>query len=89
MPHPDGDKHHYIPRFYLKRWTNANGRLCEFSRPYDKVKARMTSPKGTGYIPNLYTLPNLDPDLADDWERRFFLRLDDRAALLSTNFART
>jgi hypothetical protein len=32
-------KHHYIPVFYLKQWTNRDGILCEYSRKYKEVKA--------------------------------------------------
>jgi hypothetical protein len=24
-------RHHYIPVFYLKKWTGPDGRLCEYS----------------------------------------------------------
>jgi len=55
------DKHHYIPVFYSKRWAGPDGRLCEFSRPYDVVKPRRTHPDGTGFVRGLYTLPNAPP----------------------------
>src|SRR5580704_19752927 len=58
-------KHHYIPVFYLKKWTAQDGRLWEFSRPYKTpegqpkpdiksipVKARHTYPDATGFIKN-------------------------------------
>ena len=38
--HPDGEKHHYLPVFYLKQWAGKDGRLCEFSRPYKNVKPK-------------------------------------------------
>jgi hypothetical protein len=56
----EGDKHHYIPKFYLKQWVNPadpNRELCEFSRPYKIVKPRRTDPDGTGYQRGLYTFP--------------------------------
>lgn len=46
---PLGQKHHYSPVFYLKRWAGPDDRLCEYSRPYDRAKPRMTHPEGTGY----------------------------------------
>ncbi|RWF79007.1 MAG: DUF4238 domain-containing protein [Mesorhizobium sp.] len=73
-------KHHYIPVFYLKRWAGTDGRLCEFSRPYDqfsrpydhRVKPRMTHPAGTGYEENLYSMQGFEPALAQQIEERFF-----------------
>ena len=35
-------KHHYIPVFYLKQWAGGDGRIFEFSKPYDRVKPRRT-----------------------------------------------
>src|SRR4051812_17007797 len=74
-------KHHYIPVFYLKQWSNRNGRLLEFSRPYgDLVKARPTSPTGTGYVEGLYRLPGLPDELAEEIENKFFKKIDDFAS---------
>jgi hypothetical protein len=54
-------KHHYIPKFYLKQWAGPDGRICEFSRPHKEVKPRMVFPDGTGYERGLYTFPELAP----------------------------
>jgi hypothetical protein len=78
--HPDGEKHHYLPVFYLKQWAGKDGRLCEFSRPYKNVKPKMVSPEGTGYKRGLNTFPSLDSDAADFLEGQFFLQADDLAA---------
>jgi len=40
----EGEKHHYIPQFYLKQWTGVDRRLCEYSRPYDRLKTRRRFP---------------------------------------------
>jgi hypothetical protein len=74
-------KHHYIPEFYLKRWAGADGRLCEYSRPYKDVKARMTYPGGTGYMRGLYTLEGATPDTADTFENDFLSIADGTAAV--------
>jgi hypothetical protein len=56
----EGDKHHYLPKFYLKQWaTGLDGRLCEFSMPYDTVKPKRVHPDGTGYEPDLYNFNTL------------------------------
>lgn len=93
MPKSDGDKHHYVPKFYLKQWVGEDGRLCEFSRPYKPqdghlaprrppVKARWVAPDGTGYLRGLNTFARLRPELADMLERRFFKTVDNDAAVL-------
>jgi hypothetical protein len=74
-----GQKHHYLPVFYLKQWAGPDGRLCEFSRPHKVVKPRRTYPDGTGYERGLYTFEGLSPSVADFLEQQFLLRADDGA----------
>jgi hypothetical protein len=73
-------KHHYIPKFYLKQWACADGRLCEFSRPYKRVEPRRTHPDGTGYIRGLYTFSGLPSAAVNYLENVFLLHADDGAA---------
>jgi hypothetical protein len=73
-------KHHYIPVFYLKQWAGADGRICEFSKPYDRVKARRVFPDATAYVHGLYRIPGLPPHEADFLESYFFKLTDDLAA---------
>lgn len=72
-------KHHYIPRFYLKQWMGTDGFLCEFSRPYRDVVPRRVSPNATGYTKGLYTFSALPPHLANRLETGFLQRTDDLA----------
>jgi hypothetical protein len=67
-----GEKHHYIPSFYSREWAGADGRLCEYSRPYKQVVPRWTHPDGTGYVRGLYTVPKNDPHLSEYIETSFF-----------------
>lgn len=76
----DPGKHHFIPVFYLKNWAGADGRLCEFSRPYNVVKPRRTHPDGTGYVRDLYTVSSLPADMRQIVEKTFMRRTDDLAA---------
>jgi hypothetical protein len=78
--HPDGEKHHYIPVFYLKQWAGPDGRLCEFSRKHEQVTRRLTSPVGTGYARGLNTFTALPPAIANFLEETFFQQADDKAA---------
>src|SRR5664279_5682343 len=83
MPEPNEKKlpkHHYISVFYLKQWTNRNGRLIEYSKPFRQVEARPTSPKGTGYVRGLYRLPNVPSDKAELVETIYMKVVDDAAA---------
>jgi hypothetical protein len=73
-------KQHYIPQFYQKRWAGADGRLCEYSRPYDVVKARMVYPAATGYQAGLYTIRDVAPQIANHTENVFLADADNGAA---------
>jgi len=73
-------KHHYIPQFYLKRWMNATGRVCEFSRPYTLVVPRMIHPDGTGYESDLYTVKNAPSEQSHFMEDYFFRTVDQLAS---------
>ena len=74
-----GDKHHYIPVFYSQEWVGADGRVCEYSRPYDVVKPRRVHPDGTGYVRGLYTVPRND-SLVSEFVEREFLKVTDNGA---------
>jgi hypothetical protein len=75
-----GDKHHYIPKFYLNQWIGPDKVLCEFSRPYKTVKPRRTDPDGTGYERGLYTFPSLPPVAKNAIEKKLLQMADDKAA---------
>jgi hypothetical protein len=74
-----GEKHHYVPRFYLKQWVGRDARICEFSPPYREVKPRMTHPDGTGCLRGHYTFSELPPAAANFLERRFLDFADKQA----------
>lgn len=73
-------KHHFLPVFYLKRWTGDDGRLVQFSRPYREVKPLRRHPEGIGFITRLYTVEGLAPEIANEMEREFLSPVDSRAA---------
>ena len=77
---PNSQDHHFIPCFYSKRWALEKGMLCEFSRPYDTIKPRRTSPKGTGYVAGGYAMPDLTSDDVNRLEEQFYKPVDTRAA---------
>ncbi len=73
-------RHHYIPVFYLKQWAGDDGRVCEFSKPYDRVKPRRVHPEGTGYVDGLNTVEGLPDNQEQYLENVFFKIADDDAA---------
>jgi len=73
-------KHHYIPVFYLKQWAGPDRRICEFSKPYDRVTARRVFPDATAYVHGLNRIPGLPPHEADFLESYFFKLTDDLGA---------
>jgi hypothetical protein len=75
-----GEKHHYLPVFYLKQWAGPNGQLCEYRRPYREVKPRRVHPDGTGYVRGLYAIEGLPPETANVIETQFLKPADGLAA---------
>lgn len=74
-------RHHYIPCFYTKQWMDRHEeKLREFSRKGSLVKPRRTTPRGTGYVELLYTVPHVAADQAQVVEDVFFKRLDQQAS---------
>jgi hypothetical protein len=73
--------HHFIPIFYLKRWTT-EGQLIEFCRRrFDQVIPRKTYPAGTGYVRDLYSALNEDSERVTTLETNFLAPADGLAAL--------
>ncbi|OYW61531.1 MAG: hypothetical protein B7Z40_18345 [Bosea sp. 12-68-7] len=78
------ERHHYIPAFYLKRWTSPHdNKLTQYSRPRGPngpvVDARRAA-KATGFEPGLYSLDDHPPAKAQVLEERFFKPIDGAAA---------
>ncbi|WP_454683511.1 DUF4238 domain-containing protein [Ancylobacter moscoviensis] len=75
-------KQHYIPQFYLKRWT-VNGKLVEFRRPNPgscEVKPHRKPPKGTAWQTGVYDFGGLSADKQHHLEKVFFRFVDSGAA---------
>jgi hypothetical protein len=75
-----GRKHHYIPVFYLTQWCGPDNRLCEYSRPYDRVVAKPKYPTESGFERGLYTLRAHTSAVAEIVEDRLMGRTDNDAA---------
>lgn len=81
MPQKQFSKnHHYIPEFYLKRWTSG-GELVQFSKPHGNiVKPRRVYPSQTGFVRKLYALEGVPDELSSKLEDEYFKPVDTRAA---------
>ncbi len=55
--------------------------MCQFSRPYDRVRPLRVAPGGTGYVNRLYALRGFPDELAQQVEEKFFKVVDDGAAV--------
>ena len=51
-------EHHYVPQGYLRGFTEAKSILFVVNKEFDTV--RKTSPKGTGYLKDFYTVDTID-----------------------------
>src|SRR4051812_1331476 len=73
-------RHHYIPVFYTKRWCTNDGRLCEYSRPHDKIHDQRLAPKTTGFQDRLYEIKGVPQLIAQRIEDDFMSFVDNHAA---------
>jgi Protein of unknown function (DUF4238) len=75
-----GEKHHYLPIFYQKRWAGADGKVCVYRTPYKELKTKRRHPDAVGFQDDLYTIPGVEFEAASHLERRFFLQTDNDAS---------
>src|SRR5258707_763534 len=82
-PHGNSPREqHFIPVFYLKQGVNpANKKLIEYSIKHGKFIAKPVGPRVTGFETDLYSFPELLPNLAQLVEAEFFKFTDDKAAI--------
>jgi hypothetical protein len=73
--------HHFIPVFYLKRWVGTGGKkLVEYTLKNRKLIAKPVGPRATGFQTDLYSFPELPPEIAQYVEQEFFQYADDKAS---------
>ncbi|WP_229165449.1 DUF4238 domain-containing protein [Bradyrhizobium altum] len=76
-------RHHYIPKFYTKRWSGEDYKLTEFSRPYKELISKRVLPVQTGFADRLYELKGAPASAAQQVEDEFMSPVDSDAALAS------
>jgi hypothetical protein len=78
--------HHYVPAFYLKKWTRAevSGKLIEFKRVHQgQVVSKECSERATGYQRFLYSKPTENLTILDhSLESGFLAPLDQKGSNL-------
>ena len=77
-------RHHYVPQFYLRGWTDADGMLWCYERRSGRIVRRRVSPRATAFHRDLnITHDLLFPEQASDAiETRFLSPLDNTASLV-------
>lgn len=74
-------KHHYLPEFFIRRWTGDDGKITEFRRPHDQLVCKQKWPSQTGFIIDLYANEaKADPVERQALELLFMQKVDDAAA---------
>lgn len=74
--------HHFVPVFYLKRWSGRDGKVAVYARKGGRLIVSRLSPRSTGFEPELYSLDRVEPSMRQAVEKEFFGKMiDDRAAI--------
>ena len=74
-------KHHYVPQFLLRRWTNRAGKLHIFAIRNGKLVWSERTPEYTGYENGLYALIAKTFGYSEDHlEKKLFVPIDNNAA---------
>lgn len=75
-----GKRHHYVPQFYLSRWSNADGkvRLTKTATGDSHIQP----PEDIAKRDNLYTITadDLEPDFPSRWLEKHMARIESDAA---------
>ena len=81
MKKQESKRHHYIPKFYLRRWAGPDRRVVQFSAPFrNKIQPLRKSPAATGYEDDLYKLEIFEGPEAQELESEFLRIVDTEAA---------
>jgi hypothetical protein len=73
--------HHYVPEFYLKGWSDENGRMWRYDRPHKSVVHKQVYASQVGFVPDLYSIPGVSPDRAQKIESVWFNQVDHQGSV--------
>lgn len=78
------NKHHYVPKFYLKAWINPNNKLVQWSAvsPQCKIMRESKSPSATAFEYQLYTLHDSDKTKDHIEKKILSCEVENKAALI-------
>ena len=80
---PSDQDHHYVPRFYLRKWdSQSDGKVQYFRWANGKIVSSRISPGSTAYEKNLYSLENVPSDERQAIEAFFSTKIDNPASLV-------
>jgi hypothetical protein len=71
-------RHHYVPVFYLRKWTGPDGRLFRYHRPHQVTVVSRLRPEHTGFEEQLYSLSGSNNEQMIETD--FFSPVDNAAA---------
>ncbi|MBL0023459.1 MAG: DUF4238 domain-containing protein [Sphingomonadales bacterium] len=75
-------RHHYVPQFLLRRWTDTAGKLRIYKMRDGRLTRKDMGPKSTGYENGLYALVAGVLGFPEDHlEKRLFGPIDNNAAV--------
>lgn len=74
-------RHHYLPEFYQRRWTNEDGILTVYRRNRSGLEIKHKPPSAIGYGKELYSVRSeQNPERRQELERVFMSAVDNFAA---------
>lgn len=78
----EGDHHHYVPQFHLRKWNRADGLITQWGRiPYNgKLFCKPVASSATAYVPGLYSLEHVNDEEAQQIEARVLGKIETEAA---------
>ena len=75
-------RHHYVPQFLLRRWTDAHGKIRTYTLRSGRLTRKDLAPRATGYKNGLYALiAGVLGFPEDHLEERLFGPIDNDAAI--------
>lgn len=84
-------KHHYLPEFLLRSWSDPNGRIARYVPVHNgQLDKKRVFPSQAGFKLDLYTVPGFESGWkSTSLEHSFFAPLDTHAALAHQTLVQT
>lgn len=79
-------RHHYIPKFLIKGFTNSEGLLYIYDKKEDKIKDKLRSPKSVFWEENRNSVTIKENESSSLIEDEFFKALDNQSSIFVKKF---